>query len=93
MVEAFDLLVQFAEGYRVSWESSMGNVAAGTFADNVKKWGGDHIIDPLLVPGVLFMNRPFRTLGPDLKDLAPTILAAAPAFRRLPEMEGVLLLS
>ena len=90
--EAPDLLVQFAEGYRVSWESSMGNVAAGTFADNVKKWGGDHIIDPLLVPGVLFMNRPFRTLGPDLKDLAPTILAAL-GVSTPPEMEGSSLLS
>ena len=60
LAEAPDLLVDFAEGYRVSWSSSMGGVAEGQFEDNVKKWSGDHIIDPDRVPGVLFMNRPFR---------------------------------
>ncbi len=60
LAEAPDLLVDFAPGYRVSWSSSMGGVAEGQFEDNVKKWSGDHIIDPDQVPGVLFMNRPFR---------------------------------
>jgi predicted AlkP superfamily phosphohydrolase/phosphomutase len=90
--EAPDLLVHFAEGYRVSWESSMGGVPTGVFADNVKKWGGDHIIDPLLVPGVLFMNRPFRAAGADLRDLAPTILGAL-GIPKGPDMEGDSLLS
>ena len=55
----------------------MGGVpAGGHFEDNTKKWCGDHIIDPALVPGVLFMNRPFRGEGARLVDLAPTILAA-----------------
>ena len=58
--EAPDILVDFAPGYRISWSSSMGGVAEGQFEDNVKKWSGDHIIDPDHVPGVLFMNRPFR---------------------------------
>src|SRR5262249_55226431 len=74
--EAPDLLVDFAEGYRVSWSSSLGGVAFGRFEDNVKKWSGDHIIDPERVPGVLFMNRPFRQEGARLTDLAPTILGA-----------------
>jgi predicted AlkP superfamily phosphohydrolase/phosphomutase len=89
--EAPDILVQFGEGYRVSWESSMGAVPAGLFADNVKKWGGDHIIDPCLVPGVLFMNRPFREGGADLLDLAPTILGSL-GVPRGPAMEGSSLL-
>ena len=42
---------------------SMGGVAEAQFEDNVKKWSGDHIIDPDFVPGVLFMNRPFRARG------------------------------
>jgi predicted AlkP superfamily phosphohydrolase/phosphomutase len=71
-----DLLVNFSEGYRVSWATALGGVPAGHFEDNVKKWGGDHIIDPSLVPGVLFMNRPFREQNASLVDLAPTILAA-----------------
>ena len=44
--------------------------------DNVKKWGGDHVVNPELVPGVLFMNRSFDDTEADLRDLAPTILKA-----------------
>lgn len=74
--EAPDLLVNFAEGYRVSWGTPLGGTPAGLFEDNMKKWGGDHMIDPVLAPGVLFMNQSFRGESPSLVDLAPTILAA-----------------
>jgi predicted AlkP superfamily phosphohydrolase/phosphomutase len=90
--EAPDLLVDFAPGYRISWSSSMGGIAETVFEDNVKKWSGDHIIDPDHVPGVLFMNRPFRTEGARLLDLAPTILAAL-GVPKGPAMEGESLLS
>jgi len=69
-----DLLINFAPGYRVSWETSLGGVPEGLFEDNYKKWSGDHVIDPQLVPGVLFMNRPFRRENASLVDLAPTIM-------------------
>ncbi len=84
--EAPDLMVDFAEGYRVSWSSSMGGVAEHAFEDNVKKWSGDHIIDPDRVPGVLFLNRPFRE-DARLLDMAPTILAAL-GLAKGPAMEG-----
>jgi predicted AlkP superfamily phosphohydrolase/phosphomutase len=90
--EAPDVIVRCAAGYRISWSSSLGAVAAGgTFEDNTRKWSGDHIMDPALVPGVLLMNRPFRGDGARLSDLAPTILAAlgAPA---VVTMEGSTLL-
>jgi len=74
--ESPDLLVNFAEGYRVSWGTPLGGVPAGLFEDNVKKWSGDHAIDPSLVPGVLIMNRPFRADHASMVDLAPTILSA-----------------
>lgn len=90
--ESPDLLVNFAEGYRVSWGTPLGGVPAGLFDDNVKKWGGDHTIDPLLVPGVLFINRPFREDDADLVDLAPTILQAL-GVPKGPAMEGHSLLS
>jgi len=90
--ESPDLLVQCAAGYRVSWESSLGGTPEGLFADNVKKWSGDHIIDPALVPGVLFLNRPFRPDGANLTDLAPTILDSL-GVPRGPAMEGSSLLS
>ena len=74
--ESPDLLVNFAAGYRVSWTTALGGVPDGQFEDNVKKWSGDHIVDPCLVPGVLFMSQPFHGESARLLDLAPTILAA-----------------
>jgi predicted AlkP superfamily phosphohydrolase/phosphomutase len=74
--EAPDLVVGFAPGYRASWTTALGGIPRDLFEDNIKRWGGDHIVDPALVPGVLFMNRPFRGEGARLIDLAPSILAA-----------------
>lgn len=89
--EAPDLLVNFAEGYRASWATALGGTPRGQLEDNVKKWAGDHIMDPCLVPGVLFMNHGFRGDSARLLDLAPTILAhlGVPAGSA---MEGVSLL-
>jgi predicted AlkP superfamily phosphohydrolase/phosphomutase len=90
--ESPDLVVRFAEGYRASWTTAVGGVPEDLFEDNVKRWSGDHIVDPELVPGVLLMNRPFRGERARLVDLAPTILTAlgAPAHAA---MEGEALLS
>lgn len=76
LTDAPDLLVNFTSGYRVSWGTPLGGVPSGLFEDNVKKWGGDHVIDPVLVPGVLFMNQPFRMESANLINIAPTILSA-----------------
>jgi hypothetical protein len=76
----------------VSWSTALGGIPQALFEDNVKKWGGDHIIDPSLVPGVLFMNRPFRDERASLLDLAPTILAAL-GVPKGPVMEGESLLA
>lgn len=85
--ESPDLLVNFAEGYRVSWGTALGGAPEGYFEDNVKRWCGDHIIDPCLVPGVLFMNREFNGEKARLLDMAPTILEAL-GVPRGPAMEG-----
>jgi predicted AlkP superfamily phosphohydrolase/phosphomutase len=74
--ESPDLLVNYSGGYRASWATALGGAPEGQFEDNLKKWSGDHLIDPALVPGVLLMNRPFGSRGASLADLAPTILAA-----------------
>ena len=89
--EAPDLLVNFASGYRVSWSTPLGGAPVGLFEDNTKRWGGDHAIDPVLVPGVLFMNRPYHAEDPSLVDLAPTILSAF-GLPKGPAMEGKSLL-
>jgi predicted AlkP superfamily phosphohydrolase/phosphomutase len=89
--EAPDLLIDFAPGYRASWGTSLGGVPEGRFEDNTRRWAGDHIVDPREVPGVLFMNRPFRADGPALIDLAPTVLDAL-GVPKGPAMEGSTLL-
>jgi hypothetical protein len=61
-------------GDRVSWDCATGMVAGPVFADNTKPWSGDHCIDPRLVPGVLFCNRPIEADDPALIDIAPTAL-------------------
>jgi predicted AlkP superfamily phosphohydrolase/phosphomutase len=85
--ESPDLIINYSPGYRVSWATALGGLPAGHFEDNVKKWSGDHIIDPGLVPGVLFMNRPFDHQDAHLVDLAPTILAGL-GVPKPAEMEG-----
>jgi predicted AlkP superfamily phosphohydrolase/phosphomutase len=72
--EAPDLIVGYNRGYRASWESAIGQVTGKIFHDNTKAWSGDHCIDPSLVPGVLFCNRPIATEHPGLMDIAPTVL-------------------
>jgi len=69
-----DLLVGYNAGYRCSWDMATGVVAGAVFEDNVKPWSGDHCIDPRLVPGVIFCNRPIDVDDPALIDIAPTAL-------------------
>jgi predicted AlkP superfamily phosphohydrolase/phosphomutase len=91
--EAPDLILNYAAGYRVSWETSLGGISGGAhFDDNTRRWGGDHIVDPVLVPGVLLMNRPFRADGARLLDLAPTVAKALGTPDR-PGWEGLSLLT
>ena len=69
-----DLIVGYAEGYRVSWDSVTGKVGRAAFEDNPKAWSGDHCIDPSVVPGVLFSTRSIQTASPSIMDIAPTVL-------------------
>jgi predicted AlkP superfamily phosphohydrolase/phosphomutase len=74
-----DLLVNFHRGFRVSWQSAVGGFANSIIEDNMRRWSGDHIVDPESVPGILFMNQRFSQsiangATPRIIDLAPTIL-------------------
>jgi predicted AlkP superfamily phosphohydrolase/phosphomutase len=89
-----DLLVNFHRGFRVSWQSAVGGFSHSLLEDNLRRWSGDHIVDPESVPGILFMNRVPRQddhAQARIIDLAPTILnylgVAAPE-----SMEGASLL-
>jgi len=74
LAEAPDLIVGYSEGYRTSWDAAVGKVTAAVFEDNCKAWSGDHSVDPVLVPGVLFSNRKFDAPNPGIEDMAPTVL-------------------
>ncbi len=69
-----DLIVGYADGYRASWDAAVGKVTDEVFVDNTKAWCGDHCVDPHLVPGVLFSNRPIQAKDPGIEDMAPTAL-------------------
>jgi predicted AlkP superfamily phosphohydrolase/phosphomutase len=70
-----DLIIGYAEGYRAGWDSVKGKVTEAVLEDNRKAWSGDHCVDPLLVPGVLFSNRKMDCDHPAIIDVAPTVLA------------------
>jgi predicted AlkP superfamily phosphohydrolase/phosphomutase len=82
--DAPDLQIGFAEGYRTSWESVLGGVPAPLFADNDKKWSGDHAAsDAADTPGIVLSNRPLDKSDPHIVDIAPTALRLFQ--RQLPE--------
>ena len=72
--DAPDLLIGYNKGYRSSWACATGGVTESVFEDNMKHWSGDHCVDPLAVPGVLFSNLKILREDPDIKDIAPTLL-------------------
>jgi predicted AlkP superfamily phosphohydrolase/phosphomutase len=69
-----DLYVGFQLGYRASWQSALGAVPEKHIEDNLKKWSGSHLFDPVLIPGVLFCNKEIEKKDPGIYDLAPTIV-------------------
>jgi predicted AlkP superfamily phosphohydrolase/phosphomutase len=69
-----DFLVGYNEGYRASWDGAVGKVSENVLEDNEKAWSGDHCVDPVLVPGVLFSNLQIEAKDPGIEDLAPTVL-------------------
>ena len=72
--EAPDLYLGFNKGYRASWQTALGASPDGLIENNLKDWSGDHLVDPSLVPGILFANRHITLAHPTLYDLAPTVL-------------------
>ncbi len=69
-----DLYLGLERGYGVSWQTALGATPSELLEDNARKWSGTHLIDPELVPGVLFCSRPVAGGSPTLYDIAPTVL-------------------
>ena len=72
--DAPDLVVGFAPGYRVAWETVTGGFGDAVISDNTRPWSGDHNMNPPEVPGMLFCNRPIDVDQPSIMDIAPTVL-------------------
>ena len=79
-----DITLGYGTGYRASWGAAQGQVSGAVFEDNRRRWSGDHCMDPALVPGVLFSNRPLAAATASILDVAPTVLhlfgIRAPAY-------------
>lgn len=69
-----DLLFGFNPGWRISWESVTGDTTGEIFSDNIKKWSGDHCVDPEQAPGIFFANKKIGIEDPDLRDISATCL-------------------
>jgi len=70
-----DILVGYADNYRSSWATALGDMPLGTLEDNLDRWSGDHCIDDRVVPGIILTNRRVVVSDPALVDLAPTMLS------------------
>ena len=75
MARAPDLQIDFRDGYRTSWQTSLGAIPSGIVVANMKKWSGDHCAsDPGDTSGILLSNRRVKTPSPSIVDIAPTVL-------------------
>jgi predicted AlkP superfamily phosphohydrolase/phosphomutase len=73
-----DLFLMNDDGYRVSWQTSLGGVPKEVFEVNKNVWSGDHCsVDPEIVRGIFFTNRKLITSrAPYIADVYPTVLGA-----------------
>jgi predicted AlkP superfamily phosphohydrolase/phosphomutase len=72
---ASELQVGMDDGYRVSWQTTLGGSPPGIVYANMKKWSGDHGgYDFATTSGVLISNKPFASETPSIMDIAPTVL-------------------
>jgi predicted AlkP superfamily phosphohydrolase/phosphomutase len=72
---ASELQVGMHEGYRVSWQTTLGGSPEGLVYPNMKKWSADHGgYDVATTAGVLIANRRLTSDSPSIMDIAPTVL-------------------
>jgi len=75
LANAAELQVGMHEGYRVSWQTTLGGSPEGLVYPNMKKWSADHGgYDHATTAGVLIANRRITSTSPSIMDIAPTVL-------------------
>jgi predicted AlkP superfamily phosphohydrolase/phosphomutase len=83
-----DLMVGFNEGYRVSWQTTLGGIPKELLENNMKKWSGDHCsYDYKITSGVLLSNKKISKSDPHLADIAPTVFKTL-NISALPNLDG-----
>jgi predicted AlkP superfamily phosphohydrolase/phosphomutase len=69
-----DLMIGFHDGYRVSWQTTLGGIPKNLVDKNMKKWSGDHCsFDYRSTSGVFLINRKISKSDPKIVDIAPTV--------------------
>jgi predicted AlkP superfamily phosphohydrolase/phosphomutase len=85
-----DLFVTNNDGYRVSWQTSLGGIPKNLIEPNKQVWSGDHCsVDPEIVKGIFFYNRKLATdRAPYIGDIYPTVLGLM-SVKAPYELDGV----
>jgi predicted AlkP superfamily phosphohydrolase/phosphomutase len=72
---ASELQVGMNEGYRVSWQTTLGGSPPGIVYPNTKKWSAAHGgYDYAITSGIFVTSQPINTKDPRIIDIAPTVL-------------------
>ena len=74
--DAPDIIIGYNPGYRTAWQTAIGGFTKEILTINDKKWAGDHLVDAIFVPGVLFSNIKIEKDSFSQMDIAPTVLDA-----------------
>jgi predicted AlkP superfamily phosphohydrolase/phosphomutase len=70
-----DLQIGFEDGYRVSWQTTLGGAPKGIVYPNKEKWSGDHCgFDYQTTSGIFISSVPIASPNPRIMDIAPTVL-------------------
>lgn len=84
-IYAPDLVIGYAPGFRASQETGLGQWLDACLTPNDDHWGGDHCIDPAVVPGVIFSERALADFpNPTFRDIPALTIGAAPDPSRVP---------
>ncbi len=74
--QAPDIQIGFKDGYRVSWQSTLGGIPKELISPNTKIWSGDHCsMDHSVSAGVLLTNLKVAGASPSIMDVGPTALS------------------
>ena len=73
---AAEIQVGPPDGYRVSWQTTLGGAPPGIVYPNKTKWSGDHGgFDYKSTEGTLISSRPLSRSEANIIDIAPTVLS------------------